>query len=695
MRFSIDEFWKVRFAGLNTTPAIKPLPGWANDSAHEESYVQAKLTPREGYSDLQQPVWLIGAPGAVGKSTLAKEICAATGAVYLDLAAAATVAGNYMVGGLVYTGLLNAWSQGQAAVLVDALDEARLRVTQSGFEAFLSDVANVARMGRFPVVLLGRVGIIEETWTILSEREGLEPPIFDIELFEQDEAKRFVLARLSKLSKAINATTGKLDYPDLAGALKQHGTVYQSAVGKVVEGLQELSAADGNQFVGYAPVLDAVAKVIAAETNPARIDEEMRRVLEGEVLISLTNEVLCREASKLVAQVNSSLPGLPMGLYEPAEQLERLACRLFDLAPPALPAQLKQSQVAAYEQAVLNLLPQHPFLDGTGSRPSGAVFAASIVSAALKGGRQELLGRAEQYASSAKHTPNPFLFAFYHSSAPARVPTEHIGILFESVLAKSKPGDTVRLSVEEGDHDLSVEIMILRPDEQPARLEFESPKGGTIRLGRRVSGVSVDAEGIAVELGMGDQLELVAPVSINARSLRLACAQMVVKSEPHAAEGEVVTLEAAELIAEPAISAPAVRGDALLQVSWPGVAAYPWTSFAAPQAVQEDVRTTDALRALRRLVMAFRSHSKGRLARFKDKIEHARMLKGEVGRAVLAKLVRDRIIVLEGSMYYLDPDALGARAHASFLDVNLKRFSPQTRQYVQQLDPANQRGAAA
>jgi hypothetical protein len=61
------------------------------------------------------------------------------------------------------------------------------------------------------------------------------------------------------------------------------------------------------------------------------------------------------------------------------------------------------------------------------------------------------------------------------------------------------------------------------------------------------------------------------------------------------------------------------------------------------------------------------------------------MLKGDVGRAVLAKLVRDDVIVLEGSMYYLNPDALGAKAGASFLELNLKRYSARTRDYVQQI----------
>lgn len=689
MDSSTKNFWEERFAGLKPITSIKPLQGWSNDCIHDESYVSARLTLQDGFDDTSQLVWLIGAPGAVGKSTLAKEICAATGAIYLDLAQAATVAGNYMVGGLVYTGLLTAWTEGQAAVVIDALDEARLRVTQSGFEDFLSDVAAVARMGKFPVILLGRIGIIEEAWTILNEREGLEPPIFDIELFETEEAERFVLARLIKLSKAVNLSTQTLEYPDLARALEVHRVVYEDAIHRVVGGLKELSAQDANRFVGYAPVLDAVAKVIAAQSNPTHIKDEMQRVLEGEVLIHLTDEILRRETTKLVAQVSSSLPDLPEGLYEPEEQLERIACRLFKLSPPPMPARLEQHQVAAYEQAVHNLLPQHPFLDGVGTGPSSAVFAACTVAAALRGRRADLIRSAEQYASIAQHTPNPFLFDFYReiTNGTPGIPTEHIGLIFESVLAKSKPGDCVRLSVEgTNEGTLEVEIMIMRPGEQVTRVEFTAPSTGTIRLGRRVSGISIDAEEVDVELGTGDQLELIAPVSINAHLLQLSCLQMAVKVEPNVPEGETVTLEAAEVIADPRISVPVVRSGAQLQVAWPGSTSYPWTTFAAPEAYEEDSRTTDALRALRRITMAFRSHSKGRLARFKDKIEHMRMLKGEVGRALLSKLLDDGIVSLEGPMYYLNPDVLGSIVGASFLDIKLKRYSPRTREYVQQLD---------
>jgi len=688
MSLSINEFWAKKFSGVVKQGDLAPLAGWDANCQPDESYVPAQLTLREGYNDLSQKVWLIGAPGAVGKSTLAKEICAATGAIYVDLAAAATVAGNYMVGGLVYANLLNAWTSGQATVLIDALDEARLRVTQSGFEAFLGDVAKVAKMGSFPVVILGRVGIIEEAWTILNDCAGISPPIFDIELFENGEAERFVMVQLDRLAKKANHAR-ELDYPELARTLALHRTVYEQATEQVIAGIRALSEQDGNRFVGYAPVLDAVAKVIASENNPARIGDEMQRVLAGRVLLNLSNEILRREAGKLVAQVSKSVANLPAMLYEPKEQLERLACRLFKLPAPPIPAQLAQHQVAPYEQAIQNLLPQHPFLDGAGTGPSSAVFAACIVATALRGERVELVRAGEHYVGLTQQTPNPFLYDFYRGEGDvtSQMPTEHIGLVFESVLAKAKIGDAVRLSVEKGSDDgaLNVEIMITRAGGTPTRLEFLAPREGTIRLGRRVAGVAIDAEETAVELGTGDQLELVAPVSINALSLKLACVQLVVKAEPHAAD-DVVILEASELLADSAISAPAVHQKGVkLQVAWPGATSYPWTSFAAPVERDDDPETADALRALRRLAMAFRSHSKGQLARFKDKIEHARMLKGPVDRALLSKLCADKIIRLEGAMYYLNPDLLGAQVGVSFLDVQLKNYSAKARAYVQGL----------
>lgn len=160
--------------------------GWVADCVPEKSFVEAGLVLRSGFGDLTTPVWLVAAPGAVGKSTFARELCAATGAVYVDLAVAEAVGGSYVVGGLVNNGLLDEWKAGRVTLVIDALDEARLRVTQSAFEDFLHDVVSVAKSGVLPLVLLGRVGIVDECWVQLSVNDRLNCPIFDIQFFSRD-----------------------------------------------------------------------------------------------------------------------------------------------------------------------------------------------------------------------------------------------------------------------------------------------------------------------------------------------------------------------------------------------------------------------------------------------------------------------------------------------------------------------------
>jgi hypothetical protein len=197
--------------------------------------------------------------------------------------------------------------------------------------------------------------------------------------------------------------------------------------------------------------------------------------------------------------------------------------------------------------------------------------------------------------------------------------------------------------------------------------------------------VSVDVEATDVELGAGDQLELVAPVFIAARKLQLLSKQIVVRGEPTVTDASTVILEAQEVETDPAASTPVVRHGATLQLSWPNSTSYPWTSFSAPASADENPRTADALRALRRLTLAFRSHSKGQLARYKGKIEHQRMMKGDTGRAVLKQLMDDDVVSLRGPMYYLDPDALGAKGGAACVDIKLKQYSQKTREYVQRV----------
>ena len=153
---TIDNFWKTRIA-VQSVSGTSLVRGWSFETDGLKTFMEAPLATNTELSEAgdenTSSIILISAPGAVGKSTLARQIAFTTGAVYIDLAKADPVGGNTLSGGLVKSGLYPAWQNQTTAVLIDGLDEARFRVTQEAFEAFLADVAELAKGRNVPTIM--------------------------------------------------------------------------------------------------------------------------------------------------------------------------------------------------------------------------------------------------------------------------------------------------------------------------------------------------------------------------------------------------------------------------------------------------------------------------------------------------------------------------------------------------------------
>jgi len=470
--------------------------------------------------------------------------------------------------------------------------------------------------------------------------------------------------------------------------------VYTDVSARFVAQLEKVAASDGSRFAGYAPVLQAVATVLAAVRNPATLGSSVTETVMDHVLQHLSQNILEREAAKLRDQLEAIPSDVKANLYGPSEQLDRLASVILRTPSPPLPAGLRPHEMTAYDNAVHTLLPQHPFLDGNGHQPSGAVFAAVVNAQALFSSSAETRAAAEIHAGRGPHTPNPFLIDFYlqrterdGTDTPV-VPSEHVVVLYESARARAAAGDVVRLSVEsnEDEDDLDVEILISNdatsgpPDRQ---LLFRTSAAGTLRFGRQVNGVSIDAPDVDVVIGAGSSVEMLAPVSLNVGRISFDCPELVVQlgDAGLSSDEASVTIEARELSDSKIVNSPIVRKGAVLAVSWPGANAYPWTHFTGISNGNEGP-DDEALLGLRRLALAFRSRSQGRLARFQGKIEHRRITKGSLGVAIRERLMKDGILSLEGTRYFLDPAKLGALVGTTYLDLRLKNFSQKTRDYV-------------
>lgn len=663
--------------------------GWYFSEKKDREYIPARLTLSESLkgSLSEARIILISAPGAVGKSVMARELSNVTGAIYLDLSQASTIAGNYLIGGLANKNMLNDWNNGVAGLVIDSLDEARLRVTQNSFEDFLADVNNVSKKSSNPIVIFGRVGIIEETWLILSESYSVDCPVFDIEFFNEEEASSFILESIKGLG---NQHSSNEDYKHLPVALRDHYHIYERSVAEVVDSLKAVTGNESTRFFGYAPVLDAVSKVIGAITNPSRISDEMTSILSGELLLNICNAILDREQGKLTTQLPEKFERFKTILYSVDEQLNRLACQVLKLGTSSIPSELTTDLMPIYNDAVHSMLPQHPFLDGAGRKCASSVFEACVLAHALQSDDTSMATAARNYCLSGHITPNPFLFDFFVEALPqdglSKICSEDVGLLFDSALSKLKNSDSATLIVSDDDNDYINVEFILNEDGKFKEIEFTAEGFGTILLGSRVGNVFINTESSDVEFSSSDQLELFSPMSISCDNLIIHSEKIIVKSFKLEGAGGNVVLEAKGFKSDKSLNVPIIRPGSELYVSWPSSEVFPWSSFSSKFDDNEDGgRVADTLRVFRRIVMAFRSHSKGRLARLQDKINHARMLRGVDGRVLLNKLIEDGVITSESHMYYLEPNKLGSVTGASFLDVNKKSYSEETILYIKKV----------
>lgn len=680
MTNTIDQFWKTRLPTVQSRGKIE-LTGWSGNESRLPTFKEAPLGSSAELSagdPLASSIILVSAPGAVGKSTLARQIAAETGSIYIDLAKAEPVGGNTISGGLFIAKLGDDWKNNNLAILIDGLDEARLRVTQESFAAFLADVARLAKDRTVPTVLFGRTGAVQDAWFVLSDHP-VTTAILEIGFYGADAAIEFAMAIV---------TDGKPGSP--------YRAVEQKAVTLLLEKIRTQTANDGDRFAGYAPVLQAVARRVLSEDNNASLIAEIEKGSQPVTLQTVVSSILARERGKLSTLQFEDVK-LSDQLYTEKEQLDRVVAHMYGTKKPSFPA-MSAKDLQTYSTALENWVADHPFLNGA-YEASSTVFDAVLCTHALKA--KPAIPEALQRQLDRGVAANPFLAEFYLSEGedekdtPPFVPPEHIGVLYASLRARLSLGDTASLIVEgaeEGeDEDLlnaEVEISLARGDRanEPARsLMLRTEQTGTFRMGNFVSGVTLDIPYGRVEIGAGQEASLNSPISIQCDELTLVANRLAVEAASDDNDG-VVYLAANKFHSTDVLPVPSIRGKVRLSVQWPNAQSYPWTNFVAVSLPPQNQRISEGLRRFRKFVIAFRSHSKGELARVRYKLEHERMTKG-VGQAVLNHMKSTGILTQRGAgdpMYILNPDLLGEISGATYAQCMAHDFNEKTVEFVRQ-----------
>ena len=480
--YTIEDFWRGRLGEGGRDHDGSLVAGWSFQQTALKTFQEAPLTLSEEFGDLADPqtssILLVSAPGAVGKSTLARQLAYRSGSLYIDLAAANPVGANTLSGGLARSNLYTAWQSGGATALIDGLDEARLKVTQEAFEAFLADVAELAAGRSAPTVLFGRTGAVQDTWLTLSDDARVTVAVLEIGYYDQESSVAFAEDSVRELDPRGGPSAAQ-----------------REAIELILGGLRLATESDGDRFAGYAPVLQAVAKHVAGTSNPAALVSSLQRGEEPITLQTIVADIMVRERGKLEI-LEFDDPSVAEELYSASEQLDRLVARVYDGPQPPLP-DMHPADARKYQEALRTWVDEHPFLDGASS-PSSAVFGGAIASRALRDGPDAARSAALREELGKGAAANPFLATFYLDGVELVEP-EHIGIIYASVRAGLSLGDAATLSIESDEDSSSAEELVLQAEITVTRRDVEEPRvlpldthlAGPIVFGGQVEDVEV------------------------------------------------------------------------------------------------------------------------------------------------------------------------------------------------------------
>src|SRR6266853_5255609 len=174
-----------------------PRPDWFPAPKESPWFVEPHLR-EESSSGAEPRVIIVSAAGAVGKTTVAEELSRRTGAPRFNLSTR-HVGSNTFLGliGSAYgpakvSQVYESLKSGQLFLILDALDEARVRSLDTNFEPFAQELAQYCAGFAKPALVLMARPDTAVLMQLYLESMSVPAISYAIELFDRGEAKQFV-----------------------------------------------------------------------------------------------------------------------------------------------------------------------------------------------------------------------------------------------------------------------------------------------------------------------------------------------------------------------------------------------------------------------------------------------------------------------------------------------------------------------
>ncbi|WP_088342367.1 NACHT domain-containing protein [Robiginitalea sediminis] len=643
-------------------------------------------------------IFMFSAPGATGKSELTKYLSSSLHMPVFDLSAHKPVGANSLTG-LIYETLghenlgefIGDLKKGKATIIIDALDEGYIKTSASAFDSFLDEIIEIAENAvGTPFILLGRTQVMEHCWLYFDDH-SISSPLLKLEPFTIEQAQDFI-------DKQIGEEKFKSEYR----ATRDY--IINSVEG-FFKNQSELKNKQYQAFIGYAPVLLSITKLLQENQNYHALLEELKSNDQRgiDLIITIVEYILIRDKNEkaktqILPEILANRPKdfileVETNAYSPKEQCIRL---IYSLLNKSCDYRITDDPRfdEIYNEKFDTWIKEHPFLED--GKIQNVVFQSYVVAVLIedKDYHRILLEYLEN------HYKDAFMlfFVFDRLCNPRRkIDYKFLPYLYRSIKSLDDKQFSTRLNIEDvkiSESLVCCELEFAEIKEESIVFEVEIPQDSGLFINDNLSNTVIQTD-LSISL-RGSRCVLQSPVHIMCREIIVDTEEFVLEKGYSNNEINDIILECRELkIRFENGRMPTIINQLGEQGKFTVIAEqkpeFPFVEYFEKNNLFDkvpDEATVDKYLKLRKILILFRSHSKGVLAKYRDKIENIRVTGNPLSKLILNELVETEVLYSDNKFYYIDPDKLHVHLGLSYNDIKMQKINGKTLEFLRGIEIA-------
>lgn len=644
------------------------------------------------YDLSEAQIIMIVAVGATGKTELTKRLSFDLHFPIVDLGHTKVVASNSLTG-LIFKYLhpldggkwLEDIYNGEAGIIIDALDEGYQKTNTQGYFDFLDDVSSKVSQKSCSFILLGRTNAIELA-TLHLDEVGLKVAVLQIEPFSIEKAKEFI------------------DKQVCSSLVDQYKTTYYQTRNYVLDSLGNFFKSNNSgyeyqrhRFIGYAPVLLAISEFLSPNkvTNYKALLEDLKKNNNKSISLILDVVDRIRERDKKDKIIPNLIEGIVKtrdpefrekvfkDAYTSEEQCARVLYILLGEQYPYRPIDDEPFDIS-YRKGLDIWMKDHPFLEDR--KPANVVFECYILAKLVI--NEKYKKAVLKYFSTQKVNSFMFFYLYHELNKNQQVSADLIPFLYNSIKTLDTHDLQYNLEIEPSAEDAKkvnlYDVSFISSNSTGNNYNFVMKLDKALIWHGAISDVAIC---IFQDFVVADKrTDMFAPSYIR-------CKRFIVKSDElnygSREREQSIVIEAEHVVSEtstgevPQINSVGTTNDFLTFVS-DDVLVYPFCDYHKKKS-KEEIEISPVMmevyQKMRRTLIMFRSHSKGKLAKHCAKIDN-RIGKTQVGKAVLDTLLEKRILYRQDYVYIIDNDSMDKYLGVKFDGIRNSKFTKKMKAFL-------------